>query len=137
MSPDTQEITMDRKITAHLFHTVNDVVEHPERWQFDAFGQEEGQMMAEMTARSSDVVIGRKLWQEWSAFWPGKQDPFADWVNPVRKHVISTTLAENPGWNSTLPPTRWRPSAVSAPRTAETSPWSAVSRRSAHCSSPD
>jgi RNA polymerase sigma-70 factor (ECF subfamily) len=102
MSPDTQEITMDRKITAHLFHTVNDVVEHPERWQFDAFGQEEGQMMAEMTARSSDVVIGRKLWQEWSAFWPGKQDPFADWVNPVRKHVISTTLAENPGWNSTL-----------------------------------
>lgn len=93
---------MSRTITAHLFHTVNGVVEQPERWQFDSFGPEEGQMMGEMTTSVTDVVIGRKLWQEWSEYWPQADDPFAQWINPVRKHVISATLPQDLPWNSTL-----------------------------------
>ena len=93
---------MSRKIVAHLFHSVNGVVEHPDRWQFGAFGPEEGQMMQEMTASATDMVLGRKLWEEWSQYWPNAKDPFAQWVNPVRKHVISTTLPHELEWNSTL-----------------------------------
>lgn len=93
---------MTRKTTAHLFHSVNGVAESPDQWQFDAFGSEEGQLMASVIEPVTDVVIGRKLWQEWSEYWPEAQDPFAQWINPVRKHVISSTLGDELPWNSTL-----------------------------------
>lgn len=93
---------MSRPITAHLFHSINGVVEDPHLWQFDAFGAEEGQAMSEATAPVTDAVVGRKLWQEWSQYWPEADDPFAAWINPVRKHVLSTTLPSDLSWNSTL-----------------------------------
>lgn len=92
---------MNRKVTAHMFHSVNGVVESPNLWQFDAFGPEEGQAMSEAITPVTDVVIGRKLWQEWSQFWPGADDPFAQWINPVRKHVITQTMSDDLPWNST------------------------------------
>ncbi len=93
---------MNRKVTAHLFHTVNGVVESPNLWQFDAFGPEEGQLMGQVIGPVTDVVIGRKLWQEWSQFWPGADDPFGQFINPVRKHVVTTTLSGDLPWNSTV-----------------------------------
>jgi RNA polymerase sigma-70 factor (ECF subfamily) len=89
-----------RKVTAHLFNSVNGVVESPNLWQFDAMGPDEGQMMGEVIGPVSDVVIGRKLWQEWSQYWPGADDPFGTFINPVRKHVITTTLSGDLPWNS-------------------------------------
>ncbi len=52
----------------------------------------------------TDVVIGRKLWQEWSEYWQsaGADDPFGQFINPVRKHVVSSTLSGDLGWNSTV-----------------------------------
>jgi RNA polymerase sigma-70 factor (ECF subfamily) len=98
------EMTMPRTTTAHLFCSVNGVVEAPNLWQFDAFGPEEGEMMGRSIGPVTDVVIGRKLWQEWSQYWQGAEanDPFAQFINPVRKHVVSTTLSGELGWNSTL-----------------------------------
>jgi RNA polymerase sigma-70 factor (ECF subfamily) len=95
---------MTRKTTAHLFCSVNGVVEAPNLWQFDAFGPEEGQLMGRAISDVTDVVIGRKLWEEWSQFWPnaGEGDPFGGFINPVRKHVVSQTLSGDLGWNSTL-----------------------------------
>ena len=93
---------MPRKVTAHLFSTVNGVVESPNLWQFDAFGPEEGQLMGAVIGPVTDVVIGRKLWQEWSEFWPGADDPFGQFINPVRKHVITSTLSGELPWNSTV-----------------------------------
>ncbi len=92
---------MTRTTTAHLFSSVNGVVEAPDRFQFDAFGPEEGQMMSETLAPVTDVVLGRVLWQEWSAYWPTADDPFGQFINPVRKHVASTTLGDDLPWNST------------------------------------
>jgi RNA polymerase sigma-70 factor (ECF subfamily) len=93
---------MTRRTTAHLFSTVNGVVESPNLWQFDAFGPEEGQLMGKAIGGVTDVIIGRKLWEEWSAYWPGNDDPFGSFINPVRKHVVSTTLKGDLGWNSTV-----------------------------------
>lgn len=93
---------MDRKVVAHLFHSLNGVVESPNLWQFDAFGPEEGELMGQTIGPVTDVVIGRKLWQEWSEYWPGADDPFGAWINPVRKHVVSSTLSGDLPWNSTL-----------------------------------
>jgi dihydrofolate reductase len=92
---------MTRKTTAHLFSTVNGVVEAPNVWQFDRFGPEEGELMGNAIGAVTDVVIGRKLWQEWKQYWPGADDPFGQFINPVRKHVVSQTLSGELGWNST------------------------------------
>ncbi|MBD8868450.1 dihydrofolate reductase family protein [Nocardioides donggukensis] len=93
---------MTRRTTAHLFSSVNGVVESPDRFQFDAFGPEEGEMMGKSIGSVTDVVIGRKLWQEWSDYWPTADDPFGSFINPVRKHVVTSTLGADPGWNSTV-----------------------------------
>lgn len=91
---------MSRRVTAHLFSSVNGVVESPNLWQFDAFGPEEGQLMGEVIGPVTDVIIGRKLWQEWSEYWPGADDPFGQFINPVRKHVVTSTLSGELPWNS-------------------------------------
>jgi RNA polymerase sigma-70 factor (ECF subfamily) len=93
---------MNRRTTAHLFCSLNGVVESPDQWQFDAFGPEEGELMGRAIAGVTDVVIGRTLWQEWSQYWPGAEDPFGSFINPVRKHVITGTLTGDIGWNSTV-----------------------------------
>ncbi len=92
------------RTTAHLFCSVNGVVEAPNLWQFDAFGPEEGEMMGRTISTVTDVVIGRTLWQEWSQYWQSAEanDPFGAFINPVRKHVVSRTLSGELGWNSTL-----------------------------------
>lgn len=72
---------MTRRTTAHLFSSVNGVVESPNLFQFDAFGPEQGQLMSRAIGGVTDVVIGRLLWQEWSQFWPGAEDPFVSCIN--------------------------------------------------------
>ncbi|WP_270888697.1 dihydrofolate reductase family protein [Pedococcus sp. 5OH_020] len=95
---------MSRNVSAHLFSAVNGVVEAPNTFQFDAFGPEEMELMGRAISGATDVVLGRTLWQEWSEYWPSaaEGDPFAAFINPVRKHVISSTLEGDPGWNSTV-----------------------------------
>jgi RNA polymerase sigma-70 factor (ECF subfamily) len=95
---------MARRTTAHLFSSVNGVVESPNLFQFDAFGPEEGEMMGATIGGVTDVVIGRTLWQEWSSYWPSVDDPFGSFINPVRKHVVTSTLNGDLDWNSTVIP---------------------------------
>lgn len=99
----TQEPTMTRQVTAHLFSSVNGVAESPNEWQFGAFGPEEGELMGRVIGPVTDMVLGRTLFQEWSEYWPSApaDDPFAQFVNPLRKHVVSTTLEGDLGWNAT------------------------------------
>lgn len=94
---------MARAVSAHLFCSVNGVVESPDKFQFDAFGPEEGQLMGATLAGVTDVVIGRGLWEEWSEYWPphADGDPFAAFINPARKHVLTSTGTGDLGWNST------------------------------------
>ncbi|HEY9563025.1 MAG TPA: dihydrofolate reductase family protein [Nocardioides sp.] len=95
---------MTRKTTAHLFYSLNGVSEAPDQWQFDSFGQEEGERMGASISAVSDVVIGRKLWSEWRDYWTSSaaDDPFGEFINPIPKHVVSSTLTGELDWNSTL-----------------------------------
>lgn len=94
---------MARKVTAHLFSSVNGVSEAPHTFQFDSFGAAEGELMGRTLAGVTDVIIGRSLWQEWSQYWPSNSDDgFGDFINPVRKHVLSATLEGGLGWNSQI-----------------------------------
>ncbi len=94
---------MSRTVTAHLFSSVNGVSEAPNLFQFDSFGEAEGEAMGKSLAGVTDVIMGRRLWSEWSEYWPANSDDgFGDFINPVRKHVISSTLEGELGWNSQL-----------------------------------
>jgi dihydrofolate reductase len=49
-----------------------------------------------------DLVLGRKTYEIFAAFWPHSDDPGAEPLNRATKHVASTTLKE-PEWeNSNL-----------------------------------
>jgi RNA polymerase sigma-70 factor (ECF subfamily) len=92
-----------RKVSAHLFSSVNGVSESPHTFQFDSFGDAEGELMGRTLAGVTDVIIGRRLWEDWSQYWPSNSDDgFGDFINPVRKHVVSATLTGELGWNSRL-----------------------------------
>ena len=47
---------------------------------------------ADLTRTQDAVVLGRGMYDEWSAFWPTVADqPFADFINRVRKYVLTST----------------------------------------------
>ena len=91
---------MTRRLTAHLFCSVA-AGRVANLWQFNAFGPEEGD---DGTCHQRRHGRGHRpeLWQEWSQYWPSADasDPFGQFINRVRKHVVSRTLSGALGWNS-------------------------------------
>lgn len=43
------------------------------------------------------VLLGRRMYDEWSQFWPTADDePFARFINPVKKYVVTSTPLSQP-----------------------------------------
>lgn len=94
-----------RRVTAHLFHSLDGVVSTPHLWQFDSFDPGCGLEMARALGTTDAMVLGRTAYDEWADFWPTQPDehPFASFVNPLPKCVASRTLTEPLRWaNSQL-----------------------------------
>jgi dihydrofolate reductase len=55
-------------------------------------------------ARGSDLLFGRRTYEDFAGFWPHQSDnPFTEVLDNARKYVASTTLEEPLPWrNSTL-----------------------------------
>ncbi len=72
-------------------------------WLFNYWDDMMGQVMGEFMAKPSELLLGRKTYEIFAAYWPYiKEDPTADKLNSVRKYVISRTLDEASWNNSTL-----------------------------------
>lgn len=94
-----------RKIVAGLFMSLDGVVESPHRWVFPYFNDEVAQVVESNMAASDAVLLGRRTYEEWAAYWPdktGEDDPFADYINETTKFVVSTTLKSVEWRNSAL-----------------------------------
>ncbi len=92
-----------RRIVAGLFTSLDGVVESPERWQTPYFNEEMGAEIGAQMAQSDTMLLGRRTYEEFAAFWPGQgaAGPGA-FMNNVQKVVVSTTLG-TPEWqNSTV-----------------------------------
>jgi class 3 adenylate cyclase/dihydrofolate reductase len=51
--------------------------------------------------RSADaLLLGRRTWQIWAAFWPTATSPLADRLNRIPKYVVSNSL-KRADWNNT------------------------------------
>jgi dihydrofolate reductase len=94
-----------RKLTAGLFHSIDGVVEAPDRWQFDSFDDELGAALGQVIAATDTVALGRVGYEAWAGYWPNAtaDNEFADFINNVPKFVASRTLSPRLAWrNSTL-----------------------------------
>jgi dihydrofolate reductase len=83
-----------RRLVAGLFMSLDGVVESPERWQLPYFDDEMGQAVGAQLASSDALLLGRRTYQEFAAFWPNQPSdaPFADQMNALPKLVVSATL---------------------------------------------
>ncbi len=93
-----------RKIIAGLFISLDGVVEAPETWHFPYFNDEMGEAVASQAAQSDTMLLGRKTYEDFAAYWPNvsRDEPFADVMNDTPKLVASTTLDHVDWQNSTL-----------------------------------
>jgi dihydrofolate reductase len=91
-----------RKIVAGLFVTLDGVTEAPERWQPPYMNQEVGEALAAGMQTADTLLLGRRTYQEWSAYWPTSDLPAAGWINGTPKLVASTTLTSVDWANSEL-----------------------------------
>ncbi len=53
------------------------------------------------TREAGSLLLGRVTFEGFVAAWPGRTGEFADAMNGLPKHVVSTTLRD-PGWNATV-----------------------------------
>ena len=63
-----------------------------------------GRGMGERMAQGSDLLLGRRTYEDFAGFWPKQTDnPFTEVLDNARKYVASRTLQEPLPWqNSTL-----------------------------------
>ena len=58
------------------------------------------ELEAELIGRQDAVLLGRNMYDEWSRYWPtSNEQPFADFINGVRKYVV-TSRPLDASWNN-------------------------------------
>jgi len=89
------------KIVSNFFISLDGVVESPDKWHFPYFNDEMGAAVGRAGQTAGAFLMGRVLYEEWSAYWPNQgEDDFAGFINNVPKYVVSNTL-EEATWNNT------------------------------------
>jgi len=81
--------------------------DHPDGkggWTFSAFSPQLGAYKQAEVEGTDSLLLGRVTYEHFAAAWPEIDDEtgFADRMNSLPKHVVSTTLKEPLAWNATL-----------------------------------
>ncbi|MCI4356200.1 MAG: dihydrofolate reductase family protein [Thermoplasmata archaeon] len=86
---------MARKLVANMLSTLDGVVRF-EAVQAAIFSFQDELVEAEFASKIAEedaMLLGRKTYEEWLAFWPNSDiEPFASHINRVPKYVVSRTL---------------------------------------------
>jgi dihydrofolate reductase len=90
------------RIASNFFISLDGVVESPDKWHFPYFDDVMGAIIGQGMETSGAFLMGRKLYDEWSSYWPeqGPEVPFSEFINTIPKYVLSTTLTD-PTWQNT------------------------------------
>jgi dihydrofolate reductase len=94
-----------RDILAVEFVSLDGVVEAPERWTGPYMDAEMGQTMEAGMEASDAMLLGRRTYQDFEAYWRDKtaeEEPYAPYINRTQKFVVSRTLTSVDWQNSTL-----------------------------------
>ena len=80
-----------RKVVAYTLVSVDGVAEDPENFLFE-FDEVMEANLGEVLRTQDTVLLGRRMYDEWSGFWPTSDvQPFADFINGVQKYVATAT----------------------------------------------
>jgi len=91
-----------RKLIALELVSLDGVIESPEEWAFSYSNDEMEAANAAGMEASDALLLGRVTYGGLAAFWPNQPSgtPMVDYINSVRKYVVSGTLEEPLGWNN-------------------------------------
>ncbi|HEX6445525.1 MAG TPA: dihydrofolate reductase family protein [Streptosporangiales bacterium] len=82
-----------RKVVLYTLMSLDGAVEDPMRY-FAVFDKEMETNLGELIARQDTVLLGRRMHEEWSRYWPNSDEqPFADFINNVPKYVLTSSAA--------------------------------------------
>jgi dihydrofolate reductase len=91
------------------FVSLNGVIEAPggehghahTGWTFKShYGDDHYQYKQEEIDEAGSLLLGRKTYEGFFGAWPQREGPFADKINSMPKHVVSSTLTD-PEWENT------------------------------------
>jgi class 3 adenylate cyclase/dihydrofolate reductase len=102
------------KLVVTAFVTLDGIVEAPgfdehrtgrNAWALRIQRDEDQRFNTEHVMSAEALLLGRRTWQIWAAFWPtaaasGADPELADWMNRIPKYVVSNTL-ERAEWSHT------------------------------------
>jgi dihydrofolate reductase len=71
-------------------------------WSFGYWDEQMQNVMGEWMSQPFDLVLGRKTYEIFAAYWPNTDEPPAEQLNKATKYVASTTLKELDWENSHL-----------------------------------
>ena len=98
-----------RKVVLYTLMSLDGAVDDPDRFfapsqeqaevpEFDAVMEENE---ATVIATQDAVLLGRTMYDQWSRFWPtAKYEPFASFINGVRKYVVTSSPLSTPWHNA-------------------------------------
>jgi dihydrofolate reductase len=91
------------RIVANFFIAFDGVVEAPDQWHFPYFDDEMGQVVGAGMQTQEAFLLGRRLYDEWSEFWPqqGPEVPFSEFINGLPKYVVTHRPIEGALWTGT------------------------------------
>jgi dihydrofolate reductase len=91
------------RIVSNFFISFDGVVEAPNEWHFPYFDDAMGRIMGEGMQTQRAFLMGRRLYDEWSQFWPaqGPEVPFSAHINGIPKYVLTHRPIEGDLWSGT------------------------------------
>jgi dihydrofolate reductase len=94
-----------RKVVQYTLTSIDGAVDDPRRYFPDStpevagppvFDQVLVDLETAMIGTQDAVLLGRTTFDEWSRYWPSSDEqPFADFINGVRKHVVTSRPMTN------------------------------------------
>ncbi len=91
-----------RKVVLYHLLSLDGVAESPDEFirDFDPVMREN---LGRVIGSQDAVVLGRRTYDEWAGFWPASDiEPFASFINGVRKYVLTSTTPQQPWANATV-----------------------------------
>ena len=89
-----------RKVVAYELLSLDGVAEDPMDYITD-WDDEMDANLGRVIADQDAVLLGRRTWDDWAAFWPESDiEPFATFINNVQKFVVTST-PPTPDWGNT------------------------------------
>src|ERR1044072_9423959 len=68
-------------------------------WSVNYWDEMMGEAMGKLLSGADALLLGRKTYEIFAAYWPYSEDPGAAQLNNIRKHVASRTL-DGVEWNN-------------------------------------